>query len=204
MGHWAVVRTVDNAFQARILYGVMMNPFTAYVIPLEDHAFFSFTVLLVLWTSVPNLMVRCFYPRLCLFALTCCDVGYQREAARWGEMFVDRRRRVFMWSICLNCTVISTFYLKNWEVFFKCIYRRCCQSVCLSTAPAVLIYRQLYLVVMLFLGSKRRVCLAERKIGGTLWLALGLRASSLLFILPFTFLLRCNIFWQCQSPPEPL
>lgn len=53
---------------------------------------------------------------------------------------------------------------------FKCIYRQCCQS-CLSAAPAVLIYRQLYLVVMLFLGSKRCVCRAQKKISVALTLA---------------------------------
>lgn len=92
------------------------------------------------------------------------------EEARWGSMFVDRRKRVDMWSIW---TVPSYLYLKNWQVYFKCIYRQFCS--CLSMAVlALLIYRQLYLVVMLFLGSKWSVCLARKKIGDTIWLTLGL------------------------------
>lgn len=102
----------------------------------------------------------------------CRDDGCREEEGLQECLLTDGRgltRALSVWTVLSHLF----FLLRNCEVYFKCIYRRCCQSVCLSTAPAVLIYRQLYLVVMLFLGSKRRVCLAEREIGGTVWLALG-------------------------------
>lgn len=122
-------------------------------------------------------MVSHFYPRLRLFALTCCDAGCRRRSGE-EECLLTEGRGVDMWSIW---TVPSYIYLRNSEVYFKCIFRRHCQS-CLSMAPAVLIYRQLYLVVMLFLGSKWSVCLAWKKIGDTLWLTLDLHARFLAFL----------------------
>lgn len=85
---------------------------------------------------------------LLLGLAVCSDMWWcWRKGAIWGGMFD-------IWSIYLNCTVISILYLKNCEVYFKCICRQYCQTLCLSTAPAVFIYRQLYLVVMLFFGIK--------------------------------------------------
>lgn len=149
-------------------------------------------------------MVSHFYLRLRLFALTYCYVGYRREKPSEEECLLTVGRGM----TCDPSTVMychkCIFYLKHWEVYFKCIYRQCCQSSCLSTAPAVLIYRQLYLVVVLFLGSKRRVCLVRKKIGDTLCLSLGLLACTFSFSLSLSFLVRFNILWQRQSPPEPL
>lgn len=81
-----------------------------------------------------------------LFALTCDEGSLESE-----ETSAERReegRRV------IELPDTRFLFLKTLaaQYIFKCIDRRCCQSVWLSAAPAVLIYRQLYLVVMLFFG----------------------------------------------------
>lgn len=72
---------IHDTLQDRILYGVVMDPFTGCVIPLEVRAFFSPPCtsgsvdrnLRFLVSGQP------FYPRLWLFALTDCDVRYWRK-----------------------------------------------------------------------------------------------------------------------------
>lgn len=119
-------------------FGVLMDPFTGRVTPLEDIAFFSVTVTsnFSFWWSAAS-------TRLWLFALTRGDSRYQREPGE-EECVLTEGRGFDMWSSYTNCTFIFILYLKYWEVYFKYICRRYCQF-CLSTAAAMLIYRQLYL-----------------------------------------------------------
>lgn len=97
--------------------------------------------------------------------------------------------------IYLNCTIISLFE----KLTYKCIYREFC--ACLSMAVlAVLIYRQLYLVVMLFWDQNGVFVWHGKRL--VTHSPLVSMSCSLLFILSFTFLLGQMQYLLAVSVPH--
>lgn len=128
-----------------------------------------------------------------VITLTCCDVGYWKALKRKpGEEECCWQKEEGWHKISPSKLYCHIFEILRGMFQMHLQAMASCQS-CPSTAAAVLIYRQLYLVVMLFYFFIwiKTVCLSgiEKHWGHSLRLALGLPARSLLFILSFTVLL---------------